>query len=536
VTVGGVASNGVSFTVAPSIMTLAPTSGPVGMSVTITGANFGAAQGTSTVSFNGTIATPTGWSATSIVAAVPSGATTGNVVVTVAGVASNGVSFTVIATPSAAYPLKASTNQRYLVDQNNLPFLVLGDSPQGIVANLSPSAMATYIADRQSHGFNAILVDVLVTTYTGGNADGTTFDGIAPFTTGSSPSSYDLSTPNSAYFSRLDTLVSTAAGDGLLVILNPIETGGWLTTLESNGQMKAFNYGAFLGNRYKSSPNIVWESGNDFQTWNTSSTDNSLVSEVMAGVASADPNHLQTVELNSLESYSNQDTTALSAVLGLDAVYTYYETYDEVLAAYNSSPTLPVFLTKTNFEYENVNNFFTGTTGTFILREQGYWTMTSGASGQLYGNHYIGPFPSGWQSFLDSPGTLELAYWVELFNSIAWWNLVPDQSHQIVTAGYGTYDASNGNLPNANYVTTAWIPNGSLAVIYDPAGSALTVNLAKFSQPVTAAWYDPSNGMFKTIAGSPFPNSGSELFTPQGTNSDGENDWVLVLEVSPNFP
>src|SRR5256886_5008425 len=80
---------------APSITNLSPTSGLVGASVTITGVNFGTTQGTSTVKFNGTAATPTGWSATSIVAPVPAGATTGNVVVTVGGVASNGVSFTV---------------------------------------------------------------------------------------------------------------------------------------------------------------------------------------------------------------------------------------------------------------------------------------------------------------------------------------------------------------------------------------------------------------------------------------------------------
>src|SRR2546425_1939583 len=98
VTVGGVASNAVSFTVtvpAPSITSLNPTSGLVGTSVTIAGANFGATQGTSTVTFKGTAAAPTSWSATSIVVPVPAGATTGNVVVTVGGVASNGVSFTV---------------------------------------------------------------------------------------------------------------------------------------------------------------------------------------------------------------------------------------------------------------------------------------------------------------------------------------------------------------------------------------------------------------------------------------------------------
>jgi hypothetical protein len=77
-----------------SIARLNPTSGVVGTPVTITGANFGATQGTSTVKFNGVTAAPTSWSATSIVAAVPAGTTTGNVVVTVGGAASNGMSFT----------------------------------------------------------------------------------------------------------------------------------------------------------------------------------------------------------------------------------------------------------------------------------------------------------------------------------------------------------------------------------------------------------------------------------------------------------
>jgi hypothetical protein len=102
VTVSGVASNGVAFTVlpTPTISILNPTSGPVGASVTITGTNFGASQGTSTVTFNGTAASPTGWTASSIAVPVPAGATTGNVVVTVNGVASNGINFTVLPTPT----------------------------------------------------------------------------------------------------------------------------------------------------------------------------------------------------------------------------------------------------------------------------------------------------------------------------------------------------------------------------------------------------------------------------------------------------
>lgn len=95
VTVGGIASNGVSFTVDPAVNSVFPTSGPVGTVVTIAGTSFGANQGTSTVTFNGVLATPTIWSNTQIVVPVPNGATTGNVVVTVGGIASNVGSFAV---------------------------------------------------------------------------------------------------------------------------------------------------------------------------------------------------------------------------------------------------------------------------------------------------------------------------------------------------------------------------------------------------------------------------------------------------------
>ncbi len=97
VTVNGSASNGIFFTVMvpPTITALSPTFGEVGTPVTITGANFGAAQGSSTVTFNGVAATATSWVNTSIIVPVPVGATTGNVIVTVDNLASNAIPFTV---------------------------------------------------------------------------------------------------------------------------------------------------------------------------------------------------------------------------------------------------------------------------------------------------------------------------------------------------------------------------------------------------------------------------------------------------------
>ena len=58
--------------------------------------------------------------------------------------------------------------------------------------------------------------------------------------------------------------------------------------------------------------------------------------------------------------------------------------------------------------------------------------------------------------------------------------------------------------------------------------------MSKLSGTVTARWYDPTAGTFTDISGSPFANSGSHNFTTPGNNADGDEDWVLVLELSVN--
>jgi hypothetical protein len=72
---------------------------------------------------------------------------------------------------------------------------------------------------------------------------------------------------------------------------------------------------------------------------------------------------------------------------------------------------------------------------------------------------------------------------------------------------------------------------GSFALAYCPNEATLTVNLAEFSGPVKAQWYDPSNGTYTAIAGSPFSNSGTQNFTSPGNNHDGDPDWVLYIGV-----
>jgi hypothetical protein len=68
----------------------------------------------------------------------------------------------------------------------------------------------------------------------------------------------------------------------------------------------SMEYGQFLGNRYKDSPNIIWNLGNDFQNWATATND-SVILAIADGIKSVDTNHLMTIELNYLVSESLDD-------------------------------------------------------------------------------------------------------------------------------------------------------------------------------------------------------------------------------------
>jgi chitodextrinase len=439
---------------------------------------------------------------------------------------------TTTSTQSLSYPLKASSNNRYLVDQNNVPFLLVGDTGHALLAKLSEAEAATYLANRQMNHFNSVAVYAPCGSSETCQPDLSTVDGIRPFTSGTSPSNYDLATPNEAFYGRLDRIVNLAASYGIVVLLDPIETGNMLVTLQNNGATKAFNFGVYIGNRYKNFPNIIWQHGEDLQTWNTNPTNNGLVAQVMAGIASVDRNHLQTVMLDFNRSYSNQDTATLAPYLTFDLVYNYYETYDYVLAAYNSSPTLPVFLGESNYEDENNTGGLSAPAGAGVLRRQEYWTLLSGGVGHYYGNGSVNHFVSGWQNHLNTNAVTQVNYASNLLTAYRWWNLVPDQSHTVVTSGYGTYNANNLNLASANYATTSWIPDGTLSLTYCPTALTLTVNMARFGSQVTARWYDPSAGTFRAISGSPFTNSGTRTFATPGANGDGSSDWVLVLDAA----
>jgi hypothetical protein len=423
------------------------------------------------------------------------------------------------------WPTSVSANHRYLLDQTGRPYMIVGDSPQSLIGELSESEANTYFADRHAHGFNSAWIDLLCTQYTGCGGNGSTYDGIKPFHgTASNP----FANPNPAYFNRAAAMIRLARAHGITVILDPAETGGWLSDIDQAGAKNDFKYGVYVANRFKTFHNIIWSSGNDFQSWQNR-IDNANVLAIAKGIKSVDHNAIQTIELN-YDVSSSLDDRAWASMLRLNMAYTYYPTYAEVLHSYNQSPRMPVFMGEANYENEDYDGHETG--GPYVLRLQEYWTMTSGATGQLYGDHDTWDVGTDWayeSKHLDTAGVAQLKIMEVFFNSLPWYKFVPDQAHKFLTAGYGKF-ASTGYVQGNAYCTAALTSDGTTGLIYLPTKATVTVNLARMSGKVIARWFNPTNGKYAYIGR--FSNYGKRKFASPGAHRDGFDDWVLLMRTS----
>ncbi|MBL0742480.1 IPT/TIG domain-containing protein [Chryseolinea lacunae] len=206
VTVDGREATGPVFTVeavlgpGPVVTNITPRAGPVGTQVIIAGSGFDTNASQNAVTFNGTTATITQASATELKTTVPTGATTGNLVVTTGGKNSAGMLFTVTPTLSITSFAPTSGGAGTKVTLQGLGFnITLAANVvkfSGVVATVvsaTPTMLEVIVPNGATTGQLTVAIDGTV-------AEGGIF--IVNSTTG-----------------RIT--VSTVAGDGLINTLRP---------------------------------------------------------------------------------------------------------------------------------------------------------------------------------------------------------------------------------------------------------------------------------------------------------------------------
>ncbi len=407
----------------------------------------------------------------------------------------------VAAGAASNYPLKVSADGRYLVDQDGVPFLLVGDSPWSLIVGMTKSEVEWYLADRKSRGFNAILVNLIDTIVGPANREG-----VRPFRIAG-----NFSTPNEAYFSHVDWVIRKAAENDIVVLLAPVYLGykcgnqGWCRQMRDNGPHRLRKFGRYLGRRYRQFSNIVWVEGGD-----ASAGDGGVAAELRAlvkGIRERDKVHLHTA-------HCSRQRSALDCYdepwLDLNATYSdCAQTPYRLSLDYRRRHLMPFIYLEGVYENEGADPR--------CLRSQAYWSILGGAAGHVFGNGPIWRAARGWMDILDSPGARSMSRAAAFFRTRPWHLLVPDEEHRVVVSGVG-------DLRDGTYAATARATDGSTVLVYLPTARRITVDMAGISGDVVRAWwFNPASGD-STVIGK-FPAYGKRAFSPPLPG-----DWVLVLE------
>jgi Protein of unknown function (DUF4038)/Putative collagen-binding domain of a collagenase len=409
--------------------------------------------------------------------------------------------------------LVTSSDHRYLVNAENIPFLMQGDAAWSLIAAATPSEVELYLRNRRQKGFNSIQVNLIEHKFCPHPPRNLAGEG--PFTTPG-----DFSTPNEKYFAHADWVIRKAAENGIQVLLYPIYLGykgtdeGWSKEALANGPEKCLNYGRFLGKRYKQFDNIIWMMGADLDPGPALTED---VDTIALGIKEYDHRHLFSAEAD--PEHFASDYYSAGRWLDFDTTYTYDIVHRKLLQDYNRRPTMPFILIESTYEGEH-------NASEVQIRRQAYWSVLCGGFGQVMGNRPIWAFDAtpilfpamgAWQEAMDLPGSVSMMYWGRFFRSRDWFNLVPDQKHEVVTSGLGEF---NG----LDYVAAARTLDGGTVMAYMPTSRTIGVDMSKIAgSQVKAWWFNPRTG--KSSSAGEFPTTGTRPITPPT-----EGDWAMVLD------
>jgi chitodextrinase len=444
-----------------------------------------------------------------------------------------------------SFPVKLSANHRYLVDQNNSPFPILGRTAW-FVTSVTTTDSQFFVDDSVSRGYNSIEFHV-VNHDPRGNHPPLNGSNVAPFLKrldgsnwngtlgGSAP---DFTTPNEPYWSSVDSFLAYCESKGVLVFMFPAYVGyaggsqGWMQEVVANGASRMQTYGAWLATRYRNQRNIVWMMGGDMGTGSNSfnSSQTSAENGLLTGLKSVAGQQSTFFSAEWDSGSIATDQTSFGSSMSLNGVYSWSGAISSLgRRAYSFNPVEPAFLLEEPYDQEGPDGNNANESATQPVRRFQWWGWLTTIGGYISGNGYVWPFNSGWKSHLDTQGSRDMARINAFIRSIPWYELVPSGlagMKTLVTAGGGSIDSSS-------YVSAAANPSGTQLVAYIGTGhtGSITIDMTAMSGTTRTRWFDPTSGTYTTVTGSPFPNTGTRSFTPPGSNSAGQADWVLTLDL-----
>ncbi len=439
--------------------------------------------------------------------------------------------------------VQVSDNHRFLVKKDGTPLVWIGDTLWDW-HKLKPPELDEYLDKRASQGFTVIQTQIAAygkATYNGQWCFG-------------GPKHKDITKPQDEYWRYGDLWLEKIeqrgmyAAVGLSWIINH-----WSKYDKAGDPAKRFsetdfyNYGKWVGNRYKDRNNIIWLGLNE-ATYSNAPVDK--IKAVCRGIRDGDSgckiltlhplagggtsrvfgdfvdfNAWQTARL-----LAPASLPYLRSVSGWEDAGT-LTVWEAIAADYEKSPAKPVIDLEAWYEGHLDDMLGGGRSNcratAWHCRRRAYFVIFAGSFGHTYGAEGLAYQIKGdsWKQGLHLPGGEDMGHITRLLilPERPFLKLVPDQS--LITSGQSSSYDSHKQAARAS--------DGSYAYIYSADGSSFSVDLTRLGsrgEAIKAKWFNPRTGDYQATGG-PYDRVTRQSFDPPGSPA-ADNDWILVLHVS----
>jgi len=403
--------------------------------------------------------------------------------------------------------LQVSSNQRFLMHENGVPFFWQGETGWLLPERLDRAEAEWYLQRCREEGYNVVQVQVIdgvpaVNIYGQlSNTDGWNFTGI------DRKGVY-------GYWDHLDHIIALAEQNGIYIGMVCI--WGGLVKEGKLSESDARRYGTFLANRYKDRPNIIWFMGGDIQGDIRPEVWNALATSIKA----IDKNHLMTyhprgrytsakwwsqapwMDFHTFQSghrrygqrmgnkdYPIPDNTEEDNWMYVDSTWA-YKPIKPVLDAEPSYEDIPMGLhDKNEPRWQD-----------YDVRRYAYWSVFAGSCGHTYGHNAIMQmlkpgYPTSygdagdvktWYQALNDPGFRQMKYLRQLMLTMPYFERVPDQT--VIVENGTQYDrliATRGT----DYL-----------MVYNYTGRTMKLDLTKVTGARKRVWWmDAATGLLRYL-------------------------------------
>jgi uncharacterized protein DUF4038/collagenase-like protein with putative collagen-binding domain len=461
--------------------------------------------------------------------------------------------------------LHVSENGRFLVHKDGSGFFPIADTAWGIAWNLNRSEVERYLQRRKDQEFNTIALIAfpshdggkIIPNVYGDNVFGVSsgkWDPLKPTTT---PGENPENSTEYDYWDHLEYIIDTSESKGMHVVFLPAWGGcvagdwgdGHATSQLIFSDTSAYEYGRWIGQRFKNKKNIIWMIGGDRSAVYGDRDYRSVFRAMAEGVADG------VNGINQQDGKADYSTTLMSYHPRkwmpnssewfhndpwLDFNSMQDQPKDQIIATeldYGLSPTKPTWLFEGGYEYRGRGK---GLYTDWQIRFQSYQTVFAGGFGITYGSMNIYHCKNGATS-LDEAGAMDMQHLFSLMTSMSneqFIDRIPDQS--LIDGDAGGMDGNEGIRSSCIQATRG--AKGDYAMIYSANGRNIRLKMDRLSAPLmNAFWFNPRNGKWR-IKDSDFadqrpfmenvssgPTAPIQEFDPPNSVGDN-NDWVLVLK------